>query len=130
VSGVGDIIPETTYGSVKTKEAVAAEVQSTEEVVREYFADIPDLIQVARCESTFRHYQADGSVLTGQVDSRDTGVMQINTHYHGQRLEQLGLDVFKLEDNLTYARRLYETEGLKPWSASRPCWGRVLAYNG
>jgi hypothetical protein len=105
-------------------------VQSTEAIVRNYFADIPVMIQVARCESTFRHTLADGSVLTGRVDNRDTGVMQINTYYHGATMEAMELDVYDIEDNMAYARHLYEQQGLQPWSASRPCWGNTLAYNG
>ncbi len=127
---MGSGIPETTYGSITDANTAAATVQSTELAVREYFADIPIMIEVARCESTFRHTLADGSVLTGRVDGRDTGVMQINTYYHANTAERLGLDVFELEDNMAYARHLYETQGLQPWNASRPCWGNTLAYNG
>ena len=101
--------------------------QDTEAIVREYFSDIPVMIQVARCESTFRHTLADGSVLRGKVDGRDTGVMQINTYYHGETAEELGLDLEVLQDNMAYARNLYERQGTQPWSASSPCWGRTLA---
>lgn len=99
----------------------------TEAAVREYFSDIPVMIQVARCESTFRHTLADGTVLRGKVDGRDTGVMQINTFYHAAAAEKLGLDLEVLEDNMAYARSLYERQGTQPWSASAPCWGRTLA---
>jgi len=99
----------------------------TEARVREYFSDIPVMIQVARCESTFRHTLEDGTVLKGKVDSRDTGVMQINTYYHGTTAAELGLDLEVLEDNMAYARHLYERQGTQPWSASSPCWGRTLA---
>lgn len=104
--------------------------QDTEEIVRSYFSDIPIMIQVARCESTFRHNLDDGSVLRGRVDNRDTGVMQINTGYHGEAAVKLGLDLENIYDNLAYARSLYERQGTQPWSASKPCWGRTLAYNG
>jgi hypothetical protein len=100
---------------------------STEAIVREYFSDIPVMIQVARCESTFRHTLEDGSVLRGKVDNRDTGVMQINTYYHGATAEELGLDLEDLEDNMAYARALYEKQGTQPWSASAPCWSRAIA---
>jgi len=100
---------------------------NTEAAVRKYFSDIPVMIQVARCESTFRHTLEDGSVLRGKVDNRDTGVMQINTYYHGETAEDLGLDLENLEDNMAYARSLYERQGTQPWSASAPCWSRSLA---
>lgn len=110
-----------------TVEEVASLETSTEAEVRKYFSDIPVLIQVARCESTFRHTLEDGSVLKGKVDSRDTGVMQINTYYHAAEAAKLGLDLTVLEDNMAYARNLYERQGTQPWSASAPCWARTLA---
>ncbi|MBX2866886.1 hypothetical protein KTR10_02950 [Candidatus Kaiserbacteria bacterium] len=85
------------------------------------------MIQVARCESTFRHTLADGSVLRGKVDSADTGVMQINKRYHGETAEKLGLDLENIYDNMAYARYLYETQGTQPWSASSPCWSPTIA---
>jgi len=96
----------------------------TEELVREYFRDIPMMAEVARCESTFRHTLADGSVLRGVVDNRDTGVMQINTYYHQATADSLDLDLEDFYHNMAYARNLYERQGLQPWSASRPCWGQ------
>jgi len=128
VTGLG-AVPETAtaYGQIKQDTPVVTESTDTETIVREYFADIPVMIQVARCESTFRHHLADGSVLRGKVDNRDTGVMQINTYYHGDRAEELELDLEDIYDNMEYARYLYEKQGLQPWSASAPCWNRTLA---
>lgn len=85
------------------------------------------MVQIARCESTFRHELADGSVLRGRVDNDDLGVMQINTRYHGARAAELGLDLLDLDDNMTFARLLYEEQGTRPWNASAPCWNRSLA---
>jgi hypothetical protein len=85
------------------------------------------MIQIARCESTFRHTLSDGTVLRGQVDGADTGVMQINTRYHGETAKQLGLDLTDLYDNMAYARDLYERQGTQPWSASAPCWSQTIA---
>jgi hypothetical protein len=100
---------------------------ATEAEVREYFSDIPVMIQIARCESAFRHTLADGSVLRGRVDNRDTGVMQINSFYHSKAAVALGLDITDLKDNMAYARSLYEKQGTQPWSASAPCWSKALA---
>tara|TARA_B100000745_G_scaffold107052_1_gene68512 strand:- start:2744 stop:3148 length:405 start_codon:yes stop_codon:yes gene_type:complete len=120
---------DTSYGTiVDTSVSMQTEVVTdTEAVVREYFADIPVMIQVARCESTFRHTLADGTVLRGRVDNRDTGVMQINTYYHGDTAAKLGLDLENIYDNMAYARDLYERQGTQPWSASAPCWSRTIA---
>lgn len=87
------------------------------------------MVQVARCESQYRHTLADGSVLRGVVDSADTGVMQINKRYHLETAEKLGLDLENIYDNMAYARYLYEKQGTQPWNASSPCWGQTLAMN-
>ncbi len=124
---------ETAYGSMRTEIPVVAVAEvkvtpaDTEAIVRDYFSDIPIMVEVARCESQFRHTLADGSVLRGVVDSRDTGVMQINSYYHRAAAHKLGLDIENLHDNLAYARSLYEKQGTQPWSSSAPCWNRELA---
>lgn len=119
------------YGQITEDEAKAEKVaiSDTESIVRDYFKDIPVMIQVARCESTFRHTLSDGTVLRGKVDGADTGVMQINKRYHGETAVKLGLDLENIYDNMAYARHLYEKQGTGPWKASKPCWGGHLAYN-
>ncbi len=82
------------------------------------------MVEIARCESGFRHYNSDGSVLRGFVNRSDVGVMQINKFYHGDRADQLGLDIFSREGNLAYAMYLYEKQGTTPWLASGACWGQ------
>jgi hypothetical protein len=126
---------DTAYGQitdtsvVEATEASPAEVLDTERIVRSYFRDIPIMAEIARCESTFRHTLPDGTVLTGRVDSDDTGVMQINRRYHGERAAELKLDLNDIYHNMAYARYLYETQGVQPWSASAPCWNKSLAMN-
>lgn len=87
------------------------------------------MVQIAHCESTFRHTLKDGSILRGVVDPADTGVMQINKRYHLEAATALGLNLEDIYDNMTYARILYEEQGTRPWNASRPCWSRTLAMN-
>lgn len=134
-AGSDALVADTAYGHITTKvdaqteRLVAGDFEQTEEIVRAYFRDIPVMIQVARCESTFRHTLADGSVLQGRVDKRDTGVMQINKYYHEATAIKMGLNLDDIYDNMAYARHLYETQGVQPWSASSPCWGNTLAYN-
>lgn len=133
VSGVG-VVVETApaYGQIATLEADNVpneEMAGTEAIVRSYFRDIPVLVQIARCESTFQHTLADGTVLKGRVDSADTGVMQINTRYHGDTAAELGLNLNDIYHNMAFARFLYETQGTQPWSASQSCWGKTLAMS-
>ncbi len=125
-------VPEIAYGHIETQaEHVVASgplgSEATEAAVRKYFKDTPVLVQIARCESHFRHVLSDGSVLRGVRDSADLGVMQINTRYHGARAQKLGFDLHAFADNLAYARDLYEREGTNPWKSSAPCWSRTLA---
>jgi hypothetical protein len=85
------------------------------------------MIQIARCESGFRHTLSDGTVLKGKVDPADTGVMQINMRYHGERAEELKLDLMNVYDNMAYARDLYLQQGTRPWGASAACWSNAIA---
>ncbi|KKT78998.1 MAG: hypothetical protein UW75_C0029G0007 [Parcubacteria group bacterium GW2011_GWF2_44_8] len=135
MTSIGTTVPsETSYGQIVSTGAVventvAVSINDTEQIVRSYFEDIPVMVQVARCESTFRHTLADGSVLKGVVDPADTGVMQINKRYHEKAAAAMRLDLEDIYDNMAYARHLYETQGTQPWSASAPCWNQSLAMN-
>ncbi len=82
------------------------------------------MAKIAGCESHYRHYNSKGSILKGEENSYDRGVMQINILYHGEKAVEMGLDVHDLEDNVKYARYLYEKEGAKPWMSSSACWAK------
>lgn len=103
----------------------APEKISLEAYVAEYFTDAPVLTDIARCESSMRHTEKDGSILRGAVDSDDIGVMQINTRYHQGRADELGIDIYSLDGNLEYAKYLYKKQGTKPWRSSELCWGKL-----
>jgi len=105
---------------------------NTESYIRHYFADLPVLIDVAYCESTFRQHDKNGQVLRGKVNNSDVGVMQINLYYHSSDAQKLGYDLDTLEGNTAYARALYEKKGASPWVHSSDCWKKQptsLAYN-
>ena len=95
------------------------------EVVKDYFSDIPILIDVAHCESGIVQFNQDGTVLRGFVNPQDVGVMQINEKYHLDTSIRLGIDIYTLEGNLEYARFLYETQGTRPWEYSSHCWNKM-----
>jgi hypothetical protein len=63
-------------------------------------------------------------VLRGKENSNDKGVMQINTVYHDEVAKKLGLDLDNLDDNVAYARYLYEKKGAQPWISSSACWAK------
>jgi hypothetical protein len=101
---------------------------TTEERVRTYFFDVPELAEIAKCESEFRQY-SKGDVLRGDKDQNDVGVMQINERYHLVQSMNMNLDIYTLEGNMAYARALYKDKGLQPWKASKACWHKELAMS-
>jgi hypothetical protein len=90
--------------------------------VASYFTDLPQLVQIARCESNFRQVDEKGNLLRGIANPDDVGVMQINEHYHGESAKRLGYNIATVEGNMAFARHLYEVYGTEPWSASAKCW--------
>ncbi|HAO64849.1 TPA: hypothetical protein DCQ44_02605 [Candidatus Taylorbacteria bacterium] len=107
--------------NIESKELVTK--ATVEDVVKDYFRDIPVLAKVAKCESEYRQVTESGAVLRGTQNPFDVGVMQINEKYHLDRAEKLGMNIYTLSGNLDYARALYKENGTAPWSASKPCWG-------
>jgi len=107
--------------------ALAPQAQTLREHVEEYFADIPVMIAVSKCESHFRQYEKDGSIYRGKINNQDVGLMQINERYHLDTAEKLGIDIYSIDGNLEYARHLYEKEGTRPWNSSAPCWSKSKA---
>lgn len=108
--------------TIVAEQAIQPLERTVEESVRSYFSDVPQLAEVARCESTFRQFGGDGQPLRGKVNSDDVGVMQINEHYHGENAKRLGYDITTLDGNMAFGRYLYEKYGTSPWSASAKCW--------
>ena len=102
------------YVQEEQKEEALLEIAGTpktiEEKIRATFPESPDrAVAIAKCESG----------LNPKVVSptHDSGLMQIN-HVHDKRLEELGLDKFDVDDNLTFASLLYEERGWKPWACN------------
>ena len=110
-----------------TNQTDVGDAISSEKIVRSYFRDLPIVVEIASCESNFRHTLSDGSVLRGRIDDDDIGVMQINKRYHQDSADRLNLDLNDIYDNMVYARILYNDAGTKPWNPSAPCWKKTLA---
>lgn len=98
--------------------------ETLSEYVHQYYADTPILADIAWCESRDRQWDANGNVFHGEVNHYDIGVMQINSLYHEDKADALGLDIYTLGGNLAYAKDLYDREGTQPWSSSEACWGK------
>jgi hypothetical protein len=101
---------------------------SLKQKVKNFTSDKPLMAEIASCESHNRQYAKDGSVLRGRVNNKDVGLFQINEYYHLERSKKLGYDIYSVEGNMAYARRLFNEEGPIPWSSSAPCWSKTTAY--
>jgi len=94
--------------------------------VAEYFADIPVMYEIAKCESNFTQYNPSGTVLNGGSGGM-LGAFQINGSVHKNFALTLGDDITTLQGNMAYARYLYQSDGTDPWISSEPCWGGIDA---
>lgn len=106
-----------------------------EQQVIEFFTDndAAEMIPIIDCESNFRHFDADGSVLKNKAGSSATGIAQIlhSKHpdpkivyrynkRHNTDLEVADLDITTVAGNLGYALMLYEINGTRDWECAKP----------
>lgn len=117
-----------TKAFISTSTIYSTSTKSTQKAVEAYlrneFIDEPILVDIARCESSFRQFDSEGHVIRGKVNSGDVGVMQINEKYHAEDAVKLGLNIYTIEGNTAFAKHLYHKYGAQPWSASSKCWSR------
>src|SRR5258708_3163813 len=74
-----------------------------EGAVRFYFADVPAMADIARCETGFRQYNPDGSALH-DASGTYVGIFQISERIHTAKAKSLGFDISTIDGNLGYAR--------------------------
>lgn len=82
--------------------------------VRLYFADVPAMIDIAKCETGFRQFGVDGQVLKDATGSY-IGLFQIDEQTHAHTALAAGFNIFTLEGNMGYARYLHAKSGTQPW---------------
>lgn len=105
-----------------------------QQFVTDFFTkyDAEEMIPIIACESRFRHFDDDGSVLKNTQGSSATGIAQIMASVHPdpqviKRYNRRNHTSFKVEDfdistltgNLWYALVLYETRGVRDWECSK-----------
>jgi hypothetical protein len=118
------LVPVASAATSAVATTTAVVPQTVEEYVRSQFADTPIMIDIARCESRFAQFRADGSVVKNPHSSA-SGVFQIMASIHAVSAKaNLGYDIYTLKGNADYARYLYETQGTVPWNDSKACWGK------
>lgn len=96
--------------------------------VRSYFADFPTMAAIAQCESGFRQFDSDGTVLFDPSYSM-IGIFQESSAHLAEALD-LGMNILTVDGNLAYARHLYQTNGIDPWMDSYKCWGSIVKSQG
>lgn len=95
------------------------------EAVRTYFADAPVMSAIASCESEFRQFNVDGSVLHGGYKHTMIGIFQI-APLHLPEAKAHGFDFNTVAGNIAYAKYLYDRQGTRPWLDSMWCWQKKM----
>lgn len=121
-TALADMVSSTTPVIQQSTEARFMDSKVLEAYVRSEFADEPLLVEIARCESTFRQYDKTGNTLRGKVNKGDIGVMQINEYYHAEDATKLGINIYTVDGNMAFGKYLYKKYGSQPWISSAPCW--------
>ena len=98
-----------------------------EDAVRQYFADAPVMISIAKCESEFTMFSGDKALSGGSGGM--IGVFQVNAAVHADAAADMGMSIYTLNGNLAYARYLYVQQGTEPWLSSAACWKKKLAQS-
>lgn len=104
--------------TIELKPALVRAETEEERITRKIkaaFPDAPIMVRVARAESELKS-------VWGRIDPDDCGIFQINQRYHGKAMAELGLDCMNENDNIAFAKILYEKFGLRPWLASKDKW--------
>ena len=112
-----------TTTATTTSTASSAIVQTPDEIekrVREFFADNPVMIEVAKCESKFRQFTDAGNVLRGGSGGMMVGVFQFFESVHTTAAKKLGFDLLTVEGNIGYAKHVYAQSGTTPWASCVP----------
>ena len=82
---------------------IIPEEKSVEQKIRDTFPEDPDrAVKIAKCES--------GLNPKAVSPTNDHGLMQINKSVH-----KVDGDIYDVDTNLQFARKLYDERGWKPW---------------
>jgi len=88
------------------------------------YKDYSKLKRIGYCESGWRQYNTDGSVLAGRVHPPDSGIFQINSAVWQEAANLIGYDLKTPEGNIDFALWLYKEQGTAPWLWSKSCWSK------
>lgn len=117
------LFPLITSASTYEERAQAREIDrsvSSEEIqtlVEALFGPTSPMVDIIRCESHFRQFDASGVILRSYTD--DVGIAQINIDAHGEEALRMGIDIYSIEGNLQFARYLFDLQGTLPWVCAK-----------
>ncbi len=111
------VVSSSSASSTTASSSVFLTPTQIEAKVRTEFADIPAMIEIARCESGFRQFTDAGNVFYGGAGGGMIGVFQFYEKVHTKSATALGFRLATVEGNLGYARHLYEQLGTVPWQS-------------
>ena len=98
--------------------------KSVEQKIEIAFGEHAEVMKkIAYCESGMRQHKDNGEPLISPTN--DSGIFQINNFAHSKKVKELGLDVINSEDdNIAYAKFLFERNGTRDWYMSKHCWSK------
>jgi hypothetical protein len=102
------LVPQHLFAQVNPNAGVEAKVRAS-------FPDMPAMIAIAKCESGFRQFGADGAPLRGGSTKRYIGIFQIDEKTHTTKASSLAYDINTVDGNIAYARHMYFASGTNPW---------------
>lgn len=82
-----------------------------------------DMLPTIACESGFRQYHQDGTVL--RSGTSDVGITQINVDTWGLKAIELGYDIYTPLGNLNMAKYILSVQGPDAWV----CHKKLMTYN-
>lgn len=102
---------------VATSTPLTAAQIEIKEAVSVAFADVPAMLAVVRCESSYRQFKGSGTSTPLISPTDDVGVMQINIPTWGALAKELNLDIYNsVADNILMGRIVYAKQGLGAWT--------------
>ena len=103
-----------------------AKIEAENELTSGIWGGYPELKIICACESNWKPYSEPSQFRNGRPlysHTFDVGACQISI-IHWEYAENLGLDIFySKEDNVTFAKMLYDKNQSRDWRASQKCHG-------
>lgn len=88
------------------------------------------LLRVAECESGSKQFLPNGKLVRDGVTGTHVGLFQESLGWQASSTANGYGDIKTTDGNIAWAIHLYEVQGLRPWLASKDCWGKYFDDKG